>query len=124
MMQVLAIAGGGALGSLLRFWVSSGVYALAGRDFPYGTLAVNVLGSFIIGISYVLLVERLAAAAEWRALIMVGLLGGFTTFSSFSLETLQLIEGGEVAKAALNVLASVILCVAMAWLGMMAGRQL
>lgn len=124
MMQVLAIAGGGALGALARFWMSGWVYALLGRGFPYGTLAVNVLGSLVMGFLYVMLIERLNAAPEWRALLMIGFLGAFTTFSTFSLETLNLIEGGELAKAMANIVLSVALCTVAAWFGMIAGRQL
>lgn len=124
MMQALAIAGGGAVGALLRFWMANGVYALMGRGFPYGTLFINVLGSLLMGLLFVLLVERSVAAPEWRALLMVGLLGSFTTFSTFSLETLNLLEGGEFGKALLNVLLSVVLCLAAATAGVLAGRQL
>lgn len=124
MMQALAIAGGGAVGALLRFWMANGVYTLMGRGFPYGTLFINVLGSLLMGLLFVLLVERSVAAPEWRALLMVGLLGSFTTFSTFSLETLNLLEGGEFGKALLNVLLSVVLCLAAAVAGVVAGRQL
>lgn len=124
MTQTLAIAGGGALGALLRFWVSGWVYGLLGRGFPYGTLAVNVLGSLAMGIGYVLLLERLALGPEWRAFLLVGLLGAFTTFSTFSLETFNLIEDGEVLRAATNMVGSVLLCVLAAWLGILLGRQL
>lgn len=124
MSQLLAIAGGGAAGALMRFWVSGWVYDLLGRDFPYGTLAVNVLGSLVMGFCYVLLIERLVAGPEWRALIMVGFLGAFTTFSTFSIETLNLLEGGELFRAITNMLLSVSLCVLAAWIGLVAGRQL
>lgn len=124
MNQVIAIAVGGASGALLRFWVSGWVYAQCGRGFPYGTLAVNVLGSLLMGWLYVWLVERSVLSAEWRAALLVGLLGAFTTFSTFSLETLSLIENGELFKAILNVLLSVVLCLAAAWGGMIMGRQL
>ena len=124
MTQTLAIAGGGALGALLRFWVSGWVYGLAGRGFPYGTLAVNVLGSLAMGAAYVLLVERMNVGPEVRALLLVGLLGAFTTFSTFSLETLNLIEDGELVKAVANMALSVALCVFAAWVGMLSGRQL
>ena len=124
MNQMIAIAGGGALGALLRFWMSSLVYSWLGRDFPYGTLAVNVLGSLIMGLCYVLLIERLSSEPEWRAFLMVGLLGAFTTFSTFSIETLNLIEAGDIIKAGMNMLLSVSLCLVAVWLGVIAGRQL
>lgn len=123
-MQVVAIAAGGALGALLRFWVSNGIYALLGRSFPYGTLAVNVLGSLLMGFLYVLLVDKLALAPQWRAALLIGLLGAFTTFSTFSMETLNLMEAGEIFKALLNVLLSVSLCLAATWFGVLAGRTL
>jgi len=122
--QILAIAAGGATGAVLRFWMSSGVYSLLGRGFPYGTLVVNVLGSLLMGVLSVLLIERLNLGPEWRAAILVGLLGGFTTFSTFSLETLNLIEVGEHVKALTNVAFSIVLCVGAAWVGVVAGRQI
>jgi CrcB protein len=124
MSQTLAIAAGGALGALLRFWVSGGVYQLLGRGFPYGTLAVNLLGSFLMGLLFVLLNERLAAAPELRAALLIGLLGAFTTFSTFSIETYHLIEQAAYLKALTNVLTSVLLCLLLAWLGLILGRQL
>jgi len=123
-MQALAIATGGALGALLRFWVSNGIYSLVGRSFPYGTLAVNVLGSLLMGVLYVLLVDKLVLGPQWRAALLIGLLGAFTTFSTFSIETLNLVEGGEAIKALFNVLLSVVLCLGAAWLGVLAGRSL
>lgn len=108
----------------MRFWMSGWVYGLFGRDFPYGTLAVNVAGSLLMGVSFVLLVERLGSAPEWRALVMIGFLGAFTTFSTFSLETVQLLEGGAVGRAMINVLSSVAFCLVATWLGIVLGRQL
>jgi CrcB protein len=122
--QSIAIAAGGALGALLRYWVSNGVYQLLGRDFPYGTLAVNVLGSLAMGLLYVLLLERSAAAPEWRALLLVGVLGAFTTFSTFSLETLNLLQDGALLRASLNITLSVVVCLAAAWLGVAVGKSL
>lgn len=122
-MQVFAIAAGGAFGAIFRFWVSNGIYVLLGRNFPYGTLAVNVLGSLLMGFLYVMLVDKLALGPQWRAALLIGLLGAFTTFSTFSMETLNLVEAGEVFKALLNVLLSVSLCLAATWFGVLAGRS-
>ncbi|MFE8034802.1 fluoride efflux transporter CrcB [Thiohalocapsa marina] len=124
MLQILAIAAGGALGAVARFLVSNGVYRLLGRDFPWGTLSVNVLGSLAMGLLFVLLLERSLLAAEWRSAVLVGFLGAFTTFSTFSLETLALLEQGEVLRAGLNVIGSVVLCLAGCWAGMIAARAL
>lgn len=124
MLQLIAIAVGGAIGAVLRFVMSNGVYKLLGRDFPYGTLAVNVLGSLLIGLLFILLIEKLTVTAEWRAGLIVGLLGAFTTFSTFSLETFTLLDEGAFIKAGLNVLLSVVLCLSATWLGLTLGRQL
>ena len=124
MSQTIAIAAGGALGALLRFWVSNAVYGVFGRGFPWGTLAVNLLGSLLMGFLYVLMIERLASAPEWRGFLLVGLLGAFTTFSTFSIETLNLIEQAQYARALGNVLISVLACVGAALLGVIVARQL
>lgn len=124
MNQIVAIAAGGAVGAILRYLTSTGVYAWLGREFPYGTLAVNVFGSLLMGILSVLLIERLSLGPEWRAAILVGLLGSFTTFSTFSIETLNLIESGDHIKALANVAMSLVLCVGAAWIGVIAGRQI
>jgi fluoride exporter len=122
--QLIAIATGGAAGALLRFWVSSGVYQLLGRGFPYGTLAVNVLGSLAMGFLYVVLLERSTVTPELRGAVLIGFLGAFTTFSTFSIETLNLIEQAELFKAGLNMLLSVSACIVACWFGLVIGRQL
>ena len=123
-MSIISIAIGGAAGSLCRYGMSNGIYLLLGRSFPYGTLAVNILGSFIMGIVYILMIERASISEELRAGITIGLLGAFTTFSTFSIETINLIESGEILKAGLNILFSVTLCVVGCWLGMNLSRQI
>ncbi len=123
MSQLVYIAAGGATGALMRYWMSNGIYALLGRGFPYGTLTVNVVGSLLMGFCYVFMIERMDVSVEWRAALMIGLLGAFTTFSTFSIETLNLLESGEQMKAALNILLSVTLCILGCWIGMIVGRN-
>lgn len=124
MRQLLPIAAGGAVGSLLRFLMSNWVHLVAGRSFPYGTLVVNVLGCLIMGFLFVLFIDRLTDNPVLRAGILIGVLGGFTTFSSFSIETFNLIEQGSWAKAMVNMGASLMLCVGATWIGVILGRQL
>lgn len=123
-MKLLAIAGAGAVGALFRFGLSNGVYRILGREFPYGTLVVNVLGSLLIGYFFVLFLERADASEIWRSAILIGLLGSFTTFSTFSLETLNLFNEGAYVKAMLNVILSVAMCLAGTWMGFALARQL
>lgn len=124
MKQIVAIGIGGAVGSVLRFWISTWVHTLTGRGFPYGTLVVNVLGCLAIGFLFVLFLERFADNALWRAGMLIGVLGGFTTYSAFSIETFNLLEQGEALKALANVVLNVTLCIGATWLGAMLARQL
>jgi CrcB protein len=123
-MTIAAIALGGALGSVLRYLLANAVQTFAGREFPAGTLVVNVLGSLLIGVLYVWLLERVPAAAPVRAFWIIGVLGGFTTFSSFSMETFNLIAQAAYGRVLMNVTLSVVLCIGATWLGVLAGRQL
>ncbi len=122
--QILAVALGGAIGAVTRWVSSQWLQSLWGRDFPYGTLLVNVLGSFLIGLLYVIIVEKLLLDAQWRAFLMVGILGALTTFSTFSMDTVQMFEHGEPLKALLNVVSNVVCCLVVTWLGLMVGREL
>jgi CrcB protein len=124
MSQVMAIAIGGAVGSVLRYWLSTWVYALAGRGFPYGTLVVNVLGCLVMGALFVLLVERMGENTLLRAGLLIGVLGGFTTFSTFSIETFNLIEQGAWLRAVANSAASLVLCIGATWIGVIIVRQI
>lgn len=124
MLNLVAIAGGGAIGALMRFWISNSVYDIYGRDFPFGTLVVNVLGSFLMGLLFILLTERFTLDPAWRAALLIGLLGAFTTFSTFSIETLNLFIAGEAFRAVMNILLSVVVCILATWLGILIGRQI
>ncbi|MCU7959918.1 MAG: fluoride efflux transporter CrcB [gamma proteobacterium symbiont of Bathyaustriella thionipta] len=124
MTQILFIATGGALGAVMRYWFSTGVYAWLGRDFPVGTLAVNVIGSLLMGLLFVVFMDRITLSIEWRAAVLIGFLGAFTTFSTFSIETLNLLEQASYFKALMNVLLSVVLSVGAAGVGVMIGRQI
>ena len=125
MNQLIAVAIGGSCGAVVRFLVSSGLYQWLGRGFPYGTLVVNVVGSFLIGLlTEALILQRVAISLEYRAAILVGFIGAFTTFSTFSLETIYLIEQGNLTKAALNVVVSVLGCLFAVWIGLLCGRTL
>ena len=122
--MILFIACGGALGAVMRYGASLGVYSLLGRGFPYGTMFVNVTGSLLIGLLSIVLLDRFNIGPEWRAAILVGLLGSFTTFSTFSIETLNLLEQGDMARAFANMFLSVVVCLAAVWIGVSLGRQL
>ena len=124
MPQLLAIALGGAVGALLRFGAIRGVETLAGRDLPYGTLTVNVIGSFLVGLLTILLVDRLSLDPVWRLGLLVGVLGAFTTFSTFSMETMRLLESGRTLAALGNAASSVAFCLVATWIGLSVGRQL
>jgi CrcB protein len=119
MIPTLLVALGGAAGSVGRYWTGVLFAGAFGLDFPLGTLVINILGSFIIG-----LVDIAAGGSALRSLIIVGFCGGYTTFSSFSLQTLELIRAGHPVAASLNVLLSVALCLAATILGAGAGASL
>lgn len=121
---LLLIAIGGAFGATMRFLSQATVYELVGRGFPYGTLFVNVTGSFLMGALSVFLVEKFNLSAEWHLAILVGVLGSFTTFSTFSIETLVLFEQGDLLKAMTNILLSVTLCISAVWAGAYLAKQI
>ena len=114
MKYLLFIALGGASGAVARYLLANWVHALWESRLPLGTLLVNMIGSFAIGIIYVLVVERQMIHADWRGVLMVGFLGAFTTFSTFSLETIALLEAGHTLHALSYMLGSALLCVVMA----------
>lgn len=118
--NVLMVAAGGALGAVARYGLGHAVFKLTGPGFPLGVIAVNVIGSFLMGAFVVLAAER--SLTHLSPFIMVGLLGGFTTFSAFSLETMRFIEQGAWSQAALYVGLSVVLSVGALFLGLVAAR--
>lgn len=116
---------GAGFGGVLRYGISTGIYNLFNKNFPYGTLVVNVSGSFLMGFLFVLILERFQSIApQLRALLLIGFLGGYTTFSSFSIETINLMENANWFSAIVNILLSTTLCLAAAWIGVILGRNL
>jgi CrcB protein len=125
-MTYLWIAVGGALGSVARYGCSNLIANMFGQTFPLGTLVINVLGSFVIGFFATLTGPdgRVLVSGDVRQFVMVGICGGYTTFSSFSFQTLTLAQDGEFFRAGLNVVASVMLCLLSVWLGFIAAAAL
>lgn len=122
MYQIGGILLGGAVGALLRFVVANGVYQWLGRGFPYGTLVVNVIGSFFIGFLTLYFMEREMLTSVLSRGLIVGVLGAFTTFSTFSLDTYDLIQQGKLWGAGLNAMLNVGVCLLAVWLGVQAAR--
>ena len=122
MFQIIAIAIGGALGAVSRYLVIGLVTDFLGKSFPYGTLVVNVIGSFFIGIVYVIVVQKMHISPELKSIMVVGFLGAFTTFSTFSLEAFNFINEGLVLNAITYILSSVILCIISVWAGVSAAK--
>ena len=119
MESYIWIAIGSALGGMARYWCSGIAARLIGETFPWGTLIVNVVGSFIIGFFATLTGPdgRVFVGTTARQFVMIGLCGGYTTFSSFSIQTLELVHDGEWLQAGANIVASVVLCLLAVWLG-------
>ena len=120
----IAIAVGGSLGAVSRYWVSSVTYQWFGQGFPYGTLAVNLIGSLLMGFLSVLLVHRFHISDEIRIGLLAGFLGSFTTFSTFAMDTLHLAGNEAVIKAVIYILLSVLFCILGAWAGLAAAKQM
>ena len=122
MVKYILIFAGGGLGAALRYWLQGVVYTRTGAAFPYGTLVVNVLGCFVIGLLMVSLEERFLAVPSLRLFLTIGILGGFTTFSTFSYETLALLRNGEFLMGLANVGFSILGCLTATWVGMQLGK--
>jgi CrcB protein len=116
---------GAGFGGLCRYWISNVIYSFLNNRFPYGTLAVNISGSFFMGVLFVCVLEHIPThSPQLKSLLLIGFLGGYTTFSSFSIETLTLLESGAVFKAALNICLNVFLCLLAVWIGVLLGKKI
>lgn len=124
MLNILLVAVGGAAGSVCRYLTGLAMTRWLGTGFPWGTITVNIVGSFVIGLLTVLIARKVSMPMETRLLLVVGFLGGFTTFSSFSLDTMALFERGESLSAFAYVAASVLLSLGAAFGGLALGRSL
>ncbi|MBX4861009.1 fluoride efflux transporter CrcB [Rhizobium sophorae] len=124
MIQALLVAVGGAIGSLLRYYVGQWALRLMGPAFPWGTLTVNVVGCFVIGVFAELIARKFNASVELRLLLITGFLGGFTTFSAFSLDAISLFERGEAVAGGIYIAASVGLSMAAVIAGLAVMRAL
>ena len=124
LLKYLFVGLGGGLGSILRFWLGSYIGSKMGTRFPYGTLVINITGSFLIGLVFALLTVRTNWSPNWRYLIPIGFIGGYTTFSSFEFETLRTIRDGQIGLGLLYVATSVVIGFVAVWGGMIAGRAI
>lgn len=124
MSRTLLVGLGGLIGSLARYWLAGAAQRLAGSSFPLGTLAVNGIGSFAVGLVMALSLERGILSAEMRLLLAVGVCGGFTTMSTFSYETMALLRDGDILAAFANLSTTIVVCFLAVWLGHLVGRLL
>lgn len=122
MTKYLIIAVGGAIGSMLRFWVGAYVSDRMGSRFPYGTFVINITACFLIGLAMTVLAEKTHWSPNWRYLIPIGFLGGYSTFSSFEYETFRVFQSNELLVAGLNITLSVGIGFLAVWLGVITGR--
>lgn len=120
----IALAIGGSLGAILRFWVQGMTHHWLGFGFPYGTLTVNVVGSLLMGFLSVLILSRVEVSEPVRVGLLIGFLGSFTTFSTFAMDALQLADSGALLKAASYIVLSVVFSILGAWAGLITARQL
>jgi CrcB protein len=122
--QLTAVAIGGAAGAVMRWLMAGAVQRWTGTAFPWGTFAVNALGSFLLGFLFVWLIERSTASELVRLALTVGMLGAFTTFSTYSLESIRLMQEGALGMAAANVMGQVVVCLVLTWLGIQLARAI
>jgi len=124
LLKYFMVGVGGCLGSILRFWLGSYIGNKMGSRFPYGTFVINITGSFLVGLVFALLTVKTQWSPNWRYLIPIGFIGGYTTFSSFEYETLRTMQGGQIGLGLLYVAASVVVGFVAVWGGMIAGRAI
>lgn len=124
MEKYLFVGVGGMIGSICRYGLSGLLYKMMGDRFPYGTFAVNIVGCFAIGILMSLFEQRWLVPPNLRLFLTIGILGGFTTFSTFSYETVEMLKGGNLFFASLNIIASLICCLCATWGGSIIGKSL
>jgi CrcB protein len=117
MPRMLLVGLGGFVGTVIRYWLSGLIARRYGETFPLGTLAVNAIGCFLAGLLFYFLFERFLTSPTSRSVVFIGLLGGFTTFSSYGMQTLTLVRDGELSLALLNILVSNVLCLFLVWFG-------
>jgi fluoride exporter len=120
--KFLIVGIGGFMGSILRFWLATYIGRRMGTRFPYGTFVINVTGSLLIGFVMTVLTEKTHLSPNWRYLIPIGFIGGYTTFSTFEYETLRAVQDGQFAIGTLNVVLSVLVGFLMVWTGAMVGK--
>lgn len=123
-MKYVMVGIGGCAGSILRFWLGSYIGGRMGTRFPYGTFVINITGSFLIGVVFAFLAARTTWSANWRYLIPIGFIGGYTTFSSFEFETLRTIQDGQIGTGILYVVLSVVVGFVAVWGGVVAGKAI
>jgi CrcB protein len=124
LLKYVMVGVGGFLGSILRFWLGSYIGSRMGTRFPYGTFVINITGSFLIGLVYALMTARAQWSPNWRYLIPIGFIGGYTTFSSFEYETLLTLQAGQIGLGLLYVAGSVVVGFVAVWGGMVMGRAI
>jgi CrcB protein len=124
MFRLFIVGAGGFLGSAARYWISTAIYRASGEAFPYGTLVVNVCGCFLIGVLMQLFQERFVANPDFRIFLTIGILGGFTTFSTFSFETMKLLLEGSYFFGLWNILSTLLGCLGGTWLGITVAKIL
>jgi len=122
MRDVLFVAAGGAIGAALRYGIGAGITARTGEGFPWHTLVINVVGAFLIGMLLALPWTGMSSGAPWRLFLITGILGGFTTFSTLSYESIELATQGRALAGLANMFGSGALGLTAAWLGLMTGR--